>query len=339
MGTSDATDRAFHPILTGPTGPTPEPCDRSPQVWRKCARNAAQRAWTGGKRTSWPPAWHSTRREHPASRADPSAVTWGAQPTTTATGAAVSTASYGYSSACPANFMRWNVADIAQAWADGQPNHGLQIKVVDETDSLTWRRFRSANFVNGSQGPTEPALSVTYNTKPGMASPVSPADGTVTADTTPTLSAKATDPDGNTVRFTIEVWNAAGTTLIASGKTPYTASGAAGSWTAPALAAGSYKWRIATYDGTDWNGSWSVWRTLAVDTSVAAAPALSSATYPADGLWHGDAGQAGTFRIADPTGKAVSSSTPSTRPPRSSPPSPGARRLSPGPRRPAAPTP
>ncbi|MFI6063330.1 DNRLRE domain-containing protein [Streptomyces sp. NPDC051286] len=46
---------------------------------------------------------------------DPSSVTWGAQPATTATGAAVSKASYGYSSACPANFMRWNVTGIAQA--------------------------------------------------------------------------------------------------------------------------------------------------------------------------------------------------------------------------------
>ncbi|GEC06572.1 hypothetical protein SSP24_42270 [Streptomyces spinoverrucosus] len=237
---------------------------------------------------------------------DPSAVTWGAQPTTTATGAAVSKASYGHSSACPANFMRWNVSSIAQAWADGQPNHGLQIKGVDETDSTTWRRFRSANYVDGSQGPTEPALSVTYNTKPGVASPVSPADYTVTADTTPTLSAKATDADGNTVRFTIEVWDAAGATKVASGQTPYTASGATGSWTAPTLAPGSYKWRIAVYDGTDWNGTWSVWRNLTVDTSVPAAPALSSTTYPADGLWHGDAGQAGTFKVTDPAGKAVS---------------------------------
>lgn len=237
---------------------------------------------------------------------DSSAVTWGAQPATTDAGAAVSTSSYGHDAACPANFMRWNMAGIAQAWADGEPNHGLQIKGVNETDSSTWRRFRSANYVDGSQGPTEPALSVTYNTKPGVASPVSPANGTVTADTTPTLSAKATDPDGDTVRFTIDVWNADGTTRIASGQTPYTASAATGSWTAPALATGSYKWRITTYDGTDWNGAWSVWRTLTIDTSVPAAPALSSTTYPADGLWHGEAGQSGTFKISDPTGKAVS---------------------------------
>ncbi|MFE4750271.1 DNRLRE domain-containing protein [Streptomyces mirabilis] len=91
---------------------------------------------------------------------DPSAVTWGAQPATTTTGSVVSKAAYGYSSACPANFMRWNVKDIAQSWANGETNNGLQIRAVDEQDSKSWRRFRSANYVDGSQGPTEPALSV-----------------------------------------------------------------------------------------------------------------------------------------------------------------------------------
>ncbi|WP_405988023.1 DNRLRE domain-containing protein [Streptomyces sp. NBC_00986] len=237
---------------------------------------------------------------------DPSAVTWGAQPATTTTGSVVSKAAYGYSSACPANFMRWNVKDIAQSWANGESNNGLQIRAVDEQDSKSWRRFRSANYVDGSQGPTEPALSVTYNTKPGAASAVSPAADAFTADTTPTLQAKATDADGNTVRLGFEVWNWAGTTRVASGTSAYVASGTTGSWTAPTLASGTYKWRANVYAGTDWNSTWSAWRNLTVDTSVPAAPTLTSTTYPADGLWHGDAGTAGTFTLADPAGKATS---------------------------------
>lgn len=237
---------------------------------------------------------------------DPSAVTWGAQPATTATGAAVSKSAYGFSSACPANFMRWDVDGIAQAWADGQANHGLQIRAVDEGDSFSWRRFRSANFVDGAQGPTEPALSVTYNTRPGAAVAVNPAAGAVTADTTPTLQGRAADADGNTVRLTFEVWNADGTARIAQGVSPFVASGTTAAWTVPALAAGSYKWRIAVFDGTEWNGTWSAWRPLTVDPAVPASPTVSSAQYPADGLWHGDSGLAGAFRIADGTGKAVS---------------------------------
>ncbi|MFE9849509.1 DNRLRE domain-containing protein [Streptomyces sp. NPDC005576] len=237
---------------------------------------------------------------------DPSAVTWGVQPATTTTGSVVSKAAYGFSSACPANFMRWNVKDIAQSWANGEANNGLQIRAVDEQDSKSWRRFRSANYVDGSQGPTEPALSVTYNTMPGAASAVSPAAGAFTADTTPTLQAKATDADGNTVRFGFEVWNSAGTIKVASGTSGFVASGTTGSWTAPALASGAYKWRVNVYDGADWNSTWSAWRNLTVDTSVPAAPTLTSTTYPADGLWHGDAGTAGSFALVDPAGRAAS---------------------------------
>ncbi|MFJ8658479.1 DNRLRE domain-containing protein [Streptomyces sp. NPDC093795] len=236
---------------------------------------------------------------------DPSGVTWGAQPATTATGAAVSKSAYGFSSACPANFMRWNVGDIVQAWADGAPNYGLQVRAVNEADSLSWRRFRSSNFVDGSQGPTEPALVVTYNTKPGVATPVSPANGAVTADTTPTLQGKATDVDGNPVRLTFEVWNKDGTARVTTGNSAFVSPGAVGSWTSGALAPGVYKWRMSAYDGTDWNGIWSPWSVLTIDTSTPAAPSVASTLYPADGLWHGNAGQAGAFAISDPLGKAV----------------------------------
>ncbi|MEU4268207.1 DNRLRE domain-containing protein [Streptomyces sp. NPDC026092] len=237
---------------------------------------------------------------------DPSAVTWGAQPATTATDSVVSKSAYGYSSACPANFMRWNVAGIVQAWAGGAPNYGLQVRAVSETDSLSWRRFRSSNYVDGSQGPTEPALVVTYNTKPGVAAPVSPANGAVTADTTPTLQGKAPDADGNTVRVTFEVWNKDGTTRVTTGNSAFVAPGAVGSWTSGALAPGAYKWRMSAYDGTDWNGIWSPWSTLTIDTTTPAAPSISSTAYPADGLWHGNPGQSGAFAVSDPSGKAVS---------------------------------
>ncbi|MFF4169850.1 DNRLRE domain-containing protein [Streptomyces sp. NPDC001744] len=236
---------------------------------------------------------------------DPSAVTWGAQPATTADDAVVSKAAYGYSSACPANFMRWDVDGIVQAWADGQPNYGLQVRAVDEADSMSWRRFRSANYVDGAQGPTEPTLVVTYNTKPNAGSAVSPAEGTVTADTTPTLTAQATDPDADSVRLTFEVWNKDATAKVTSGTSAFVASGKPAAWTSGALAPGTYKWRVSVYDGKLWNGGWSAWRTLTVDTSVPVAPSVTSSVYPADGLWHGGAGTPGSFTVADPQGKAV----------------------------------
>ncbi|MCX4853818.1 hypothetical protein [Streptomyces canus] len=48
-----------------------------------------------------------------------------------------------------------------QSWADGAPNYGIQLRAVDESDSLTWRRYRSANYVSGDTA-VEPHLTITY---------------------------------------------------------------------------------------------------------------------------------------------------------------------------------
>ncbi|MBN0048906.1 DNRLRE domain-containing protein [Streptomyces actuosus] len=235
---------------------------------------------------------------------DPSAITWSAQPSTTSSGAVVVKDAKGYNSSCPAGYSTWDVDGIAQAWAAGQANYGLRMAAVSESDPLTWRRYRSANYVSGSHDPSsEPSLTVQYNTKPGAAVPLSPLTGAATNDTTPTLSAKATDADGNTVRLTFEIWKSDGTAALQSGKSVYVASGSAATWTpGTALAEGSYKWRAAVYDGTDWNGTWSAWQTFTVDTTKPGAPYVSSTDYPQDGLWHGGAGTPGTFTLTPASG-------------------------------------
>ncbi|WP_262064512.1 DNRLRE domain-containing protein [Streptomyces sp. STR69] len=92
---------------------------------------------------------------------DSSAVTWDTVPTVTGTGEVVNTGAHGYSSACPAAYSHWDIDAIVQAWADGAPNYGIQLRAVDETDSLTWRRYRSANYVSGDDA-EEPHLTITY---------------------------------------------------------------------------------------------------------------------------------------------------------------------------------
>ncbi|MEV0300003.1 DNRLRE domain-containing protein [Streptomyces prasinus] len=227
---------------------------------------------------------------------DPSALTWANQPATTATGAVVSKAAKGYGSACPPGHVSWDVKPIVQAWADGQANHGVRIAAVNESDALTWRRYHSANQTGGSHNAAyEPSLTVTYNTKPSAATPVSPLTGSSTNDTTPTLTGKATDADGNTVQLSYEIWAANGTAALQTGKSAYTASGANASW-APttALAQGAYKWRAAVYDGTTWNGTWSAWQTFTVDTVKPGATAVSSDDFPA-GQWSGTPDADGDF--------------------------------------------
>ncbi|MFI5829181.1 DNRLRE domain-containing protein [Streptomyces sp. NPDC051578] len=238
---------------------------------------------------------------------DPSAITWSNQPATTATGAVTSTAAKGYNSSCPAGLVSWDVDAIVQAWADGQPNYGVRIAAVDESDPLTWRRYYSANQTDGAHNAAyEPSLTVNYNTKPGAAVPVAPLSGTSTNDTTPTLTAKATDADGNTVQLSYEIWTSTGTTAVQSGKSAFTASGTNAPWTpATALAPGSYKWRATVSDGTTPNGTWSAWQTFTVDTTKPANTAVSSTAFPA-GQWSGtpDAGGdfSGPFTFTPPTG-------------------------------------
>ncbi|MGW3289983.1 DNRLRE domain-containing protein [Streptomyces sp. NPDC001002] len=92
---------------------------------------------------------------------DSSAVTWDTVPTVTAAGEVVNTGAHGYSSSCPAAYSHWDIDAIVQAWADGAPNYGIQLRAVDEDDSLTWRRYRSANYVSGDNA-VEPHLTITY---------------------------------------------------------------------------------------------------------------------------------------------------------------------------------
>ncbi|WP_267884805.1 phospholipase A2 [Streptomyces sp. NRRL S-87] len=227
---------------------------------------------------------------------DPSAITWANQPATTATGAATIKDAKGYSSSCPAGSSTWDIDAIAQSWADGQANYGLRVASADEADPLTWRRYRSANYVDGSHNATyEPSLTINYNTKPGAATPVSPLSGSSTNDTTPTLTGKATDPDGNTVQLSYEIWAANGTAALQTGKSAYTASGSNAPWTpTTALAPGSYKWRAAVYDGNVWNGTWSAWQTFTVDTTKPSTTAVGSTAFPA-GQWSGTANSNGDF--------------------------------------------
>ncbi|MFD8463561.1 DNRLRE domain-containing protein [Streptomyces cyaneofuscatus] len=226
------------------------------------------------------------------------ATRWTAQPSWNRKWS-TSTATKGYSSACADGWVNTDITSLAAAWAaNGNGTNTLGIRATDEGDSFAWKRFNSGNAASGT-----PYLSVTYNTKPGAAAPLSPLTGAATNDTTPTLSAKATDADGNTVQLTFEVWKSDGTAALQSGKSVFVASGATATWTpGTALPQGSYKWRAAVYDGQDWNGTWSAWQTFTVDTTRPGAPYVSSTDYPQDGAWHGSGGKAGKFTFTPASG-------------------------------------
>ncbi|MFV0138159.1 DNRLRE domain-containing protein [Streptomyces sp. HMX87] len=225
-----------------------------------------------------------------------SEITWSAQPSTTTTGAVTNKAALGYNSSCPAGTMNFDIDAIVQAWADGAANHGIRVAAVSETDSLTWRRFRSANFASGDHS-AEPHLTVTYNSYPSVPGSLAISPSQVNAyngrryvtSLTPTLSAKVTDPDGSATKAQFEITPDpayADTTYTYTGTSPSVASGSTAKLTVPsanALPAGTHlRYRVRAHDGTDY-GSWSPYTTFVLNTAKPNAPSISCDTYGENG--------------------------------------------------------
>lgn len=238
-----------------------------------------------------------------------STVTWAAQPSTTTTGAVTNTAALGYSTSCPAGTMNFDIDAIVQAWAAGSTNYGLQLRGASETDSLTWRRFRSANYVSGD-GSTEPHLTVTYNSYPSTPSSLTISPSQVNAyngkryvtSLTPTLSAKVTDPDGSSTKGQFEITadpTYADTTYSYTGTSSAVSSGSTAKLAIPsasAFPAGVHlRYRVRAYDGTDY-GSWTGYTTFVLNTGLPVAPTVTCDTYEQNG-WTAKADDADTCTI------------------------------------------
>ncbi|MGW0882103.1 DNRLRE domain-containing protein [Streptomyces sp. NPDC002671] len=236
-----------------------------------------------------------------------SSITWGAQPTTTTTNKASNTGHWGYDSSCPGAWSNWNLQAMVQDWANGSANYGLQVAGASESDSTTWRRFRSANYTTSGYAPK---LVVTYNSYPGAPTAAAVSPSAVNAyngkryvtSLTPTLSAKVTDADGGTVKAQFEV-----TPDPAFNDTTYTytatsagvASGSTASLAVPsanAFPVGAHlRFRVRGYDSTDY-GSWTGYTTFVMNTGLPVAPTISCPAYPQD-TWSATASGAVTCTL------------------------------------------
>ncbi|MCS0604092.1 DNRLRE domain-containing protein [Streptomyces sp. LP11] len=225
-----------------------------------------------------------------------SSVTWASQPTTTTTGAVTNKAALGYNSSCPAGTMNFDIDSLVQAWADGSANYGLQVRAADEKDPLTWRRFRSANYVSGDNT-VEPHLTVTYNSYPSVPSSLSISPSQVNAyngrrdvtSLTPTLSAAVTDPDGSSTKAQFEITpdpSYADTMYTYTGTSSAVASGSTAKITIPsasAFPAGAHlRYRVRANDGTDY-GAWSGYTAFALNTGLPGAPTVTCDKYEQNG--------------------------------------------------------
>ncbi|WP_327676149.1 DNRLRE domain-containing protein [Kitasatospora sp. NBC_00458] len=257
---------------------------------------------TGGKLNLWNfHSWSCTAKgwEVWDTGSASTATRWTAQPGWNRKWA-TSTATKGYSSSCNDGWVNQDITALVKAWAgNGNANNTLGIRATDEGDPYGWKKFNSGNASSNT-----PYLSVTYNTPPAVSTLLTPADGALTGDSTPPLSAKATDPDGGNVLLDFEVWASNGTAALQTGHSAYAASGSTFTWTpGTALPAGAYKWRSRSWDGTA-NSAWSAFRSFTVDTTAPGATTIGSGDFPA-GQWAGtpDAGgnYGGNFTFTPPT--------------------------------------
>ncbi|KAB1139684.1 DNRLRE domain-containing protein [Streptomyces luteolifulvus] len=210
---------------------------------------------------------------------------------------------------CASQPDRWINADVdtlVQTWASAKATRGTMGLRAATDDVKAWKRVNSANAASN-----QPKLSVTYNYRPSdgtkreAGSPFKSYAGVWAVNTTtPTLRDTFTDPDGDRVNGTFQVYDAstdkpittaAGDGLIVS---DFADSGKPVSVQVPAgqLKDGkTYKFRTNAYDGTHYNTSWSPWVQFVVDTTAPGEPSpVTSAQYP-EGGYGGGAGTAGTW--------------------------------------------
>ncbi len=217
-------------------------------------------------------------------------ISWSAQPSTTSTGAVTIKTPYGYNSGCPADYVRYDIDAIVQAWADGSANYGLRLAAVTETDPLSWRRYRSSEYSSGDHS-HEPHLTVTYNSTPGTPTSVAitpqfvnPNNGVrYVTSTTPAVSAKVSDPDGGNVRAEFEVSTTAGA-VVWTGFSGYVASGSTASKVTGSLAGQTnLRVRVRGNDGTT-SSAWTSYATFTMNTAVPVTPTVSCPGYT-QGVW------------------------------------------------------
>ena len=185
---------------------------------------------------------------------------------------------HGNSSLCSGyDRLEWDVRSIVDAAGSTLT---LGMRSADESDPNGWRKF------DNDSSAVYPVLTVTYNTLPDKPSrpTLDGATGTYpsslwTTDSTPTLRAKVTDPDGTAggqIKGLFEVYS--GSTKVASGYGTSVNSGGTSVWTVPSgkLSQNTlYTVRVYGQDYADRSSTWSDYIQFRGDWTPPATPTLS----------------------------------------------------------------
>ncbi|MEV7923951.1 ricin-type beta-trefoil lectin domain protein [Kitasatospora sp. NPDC088779] len=200
----------------------------------------------------------------------------------------------------------WAKADVTEMIryfaGFGHNEYGFALKAADESSNLSWKKFSSA------EGYWPPYLSITYNTVPATPAtvevqPSQQGNPRYTSDANPRFQVQAADPDGDPLKIYLDLWR--GGTFIGSivRDTPNGAIATVrpSDYGIAKLDEGVQYTIWAMLDDGKSRSGW-VGTNVIADTVKPGTPFVSSADYPADGLWHGTANQAGSFTFSPAPG-------------------------------------
>jgi len=202
-------------------------------------------------------------------------------------------------SACPKgnDEVRFAQTAVRTAFQDAATKNSgtmtLSFRAKSESDAYQWKKLI----------PDSAYLDIEYNHKPGKPSglAISPcykacASPATTSSRRPSLTMKAGDADGGTLRYEYEVWDSTKKVKKAGSGTTVTgvAQGSTRSWSLKAdLPDAQYYWRGRACDTYEC-GLYSDWFGLKVDRANPINPKVSSKVY-ADSGWHGQPGVGADF--------------------------------------------
>ncbi|MER6302978.1 ricin-type beta-trefoil lectin domain protein [Kitasatospora sp. NPDC001539] len=184
----------------------------------------------------------------------------------------------------------------------GYNDYGFALKAADESSSLSWKRFSSA------EGYWPPFVSITYNTVPATPGtvevlPSQQGNPRYTSDANPRFQVQAADPDGDPLKVYLDLWR--GGTFLGSivRDTPNGAIATVrpSDYGIARLDEGVQYSIWAMLDDGKSRSGW-VGTNVVADTVKPGTPFVSSADYPSDDLWHGTANQPGSFTFSPAPG-------------------------------------
>ncbi|WP_076443261.1 DNRLRE domain-containing protein [Microbispora rosea] len=209
-------------------------------------------------------------------------ITWNSQPSTTSEDAVTRRDAYSVDW-CPdgnGGTITYDITAMAQDWAAGKPQYGVQLRAVDESGVGDWREYDSmeATF-DGAQPPTLTATYSLPSSSPTVGNlSITPVTGGAVSSLTPTLHATVSDTaSGGSLRADYEVehdpaYTAEGTGQIWAGSSAGVTSGNDAPATVPAgkLADGwKVRWRARAVAAGSNTSAWSGWQALTVKVPAA----------------------------------------------------------------------